>query len=328
MQNTQSMSRSSELSCPTAVVHLEYDVADPPPRPEGKNSTRFICLSDTHSHTFPVPAGDVLLHSGDLTGTGTLEGFETTMEWLYSLPHKHKIIIAGNHDLSLHDEWYKQNFFRWSRGGHDKQAKLSRIMDLLEGRKAKKAGIVYLEDESYAFECNGRTWSVYGSPWTPYFYNWAFNYCRSGREEPGCSYKATDIVSKYPKTDILLTHGPPQGVLDRTLTQMNVGCELLAERLQDLRPKIHLFGHIHEAHGAEIHAWKGDEERGGVSDGPIPGAYPDDGSCPTAERTIFVNGANWPMGGGTRDDTGRRVGMGEGRFCPVIIDLFHESGEL
>jgi hypothetical protein len=61
--------------------------------PSPEEWTRFICISDTHCRTFDVPAGDVLLHSGDLTMTGTKNQFSTTMEWLYTLPHKIKVQV-------------------------------------------------------------------------------------------------------------------------------------------------------------------------------------------------------------------------------------------
>jgi hypothetical protein len=81
---------SAPLTSAAAVVHTNYDVLDPPPKPDS-NWTRFICISDTHSQAFPVPGGDVLLHSGDLTNKGTLPEFRGTVEWLMSLPHKFKV---------------------------------------------------------------------------------------------------------------------------------------------------------------------------------------------------------------------------------------------
>ena len=78
-----------ELHSSHAIVHLKYDPTSPPPCPD--SWTRFVCISDTHSGTFPVPDGNVLLHGGDLTETGTEEEFNTTMEWLYSLPHPTKM---------------------------------------------------------------------------------------------------------------------------------------------------------------------------------------------------------------------------------------------
>jgi hypothetical protein len=120
------------LSSPTCVVHTSSD-ALPPQLP---GWTRFVCVSDTHAHTFSVPAGDVLLHAGDLTNTGTLPEMRTTVEWLGALPHPVKMcvrvqggeegrsadegnsVIAGNHDLPLHqaDGWYAANWERWHRG--------------------------------------------------------------------------------------------------------------------------------------------------------------------------------------------------------------------
>jgi hypothetical protein len=86
------MEESVSLRSPSAVVHLEYDdVFHVPPKPSEGNWTRFVCISDTHSHTFPLPEGDVLLHSGDLTGTGRVREFELTMQWLYELPHPVKM---------------------------------------------------------------------------------------------------------------------------------------------------------------------------------------------------------------------------------------------
>jgi hypothetical protein len=80
----------------TEVVHLEYDIHNPPPPPTESDWTRFICISDTHSRVFPVPPGDVLLHSGDLTNTGTLQETERTMNWINGLPHKTKMCVPGH----------------------------------------------------------------------------------------------------------------------------------------------------------------------------------------------------------------------------------------
>ena len=77
------------IASSTAVIHLEYELESLEPPPSGW--TRFVCISDTHTRSFPVPPGDVLLHSGDLTNTGTYREFQTTMDWLCGLPHKVKM---------------------------------------------------------------------------------------------------------------------------------------------------------------------------------------------------------------------------------------------
>src|ERR1700733_2508899 len=81
------------IRSPTAIVHLEYNPSDLEPVPSPEEWTRFVCISDTHRRTFNVPSGDVLLHSGDLTMTGKKDQFSTTMEWLYTLPHKIKVQV-------------------------------------------------------------------------------------------------------------------------------------------------------------------------------------------------------------------------------------------
>ncbi|KAL0564879.1 hypothetical protein V5O48_017158 [Marasmius crinis-equi] len=296
---------SSKGPLPKSILHVDYDINNLPPVPP--NYTRFVCISDTHSHTFPVPPGDVLLHGGDLTNTGTVSNFEKTMEWLYEMPHKVKVIIAGNHDLTLHEGWYDTAWSRW----HSREGKqnIEPIKEMLKGSKAQKAGVIYLEDEETTFQAKegGKTWSVYGSPWSPWFYDWAFNYLREDGEK---------MVSKIPKADILLTHGPPHGILDATNSGEFVGCEDLRKRLPTLRPRIHVFGHIHEAHGAYTHAWKDDICPSYQNNDSV---LPEPDTDPNVDTTVFVNPANWPMGKRRAEYRTREFG-GDG-FRPIIVDL-------
>lgn len=82
------------LRSPDSIVHLEYDPENLDPISDS-GWTRFVCISDTHARSFAVPDGDVLLHAGDLTNTGTLEEFETTIDWLCRLPHKVKMCVES-----------------------------------------------------------------------------------------------------------------------------------------------------------------------------------------------------------------------------------------
>jgi len=79
------------FKAPREIVYLEYNPSAPLPPKPSEDWTRFVCISDTQSHVFRVPDGDVLLHSGDLTNHGTHAEFVKTMEWLYELPHKIKM---------------------------------------------------------------------------------------------------------------------------------------------------------------------------------------------------------------------------------------------
>ncbi len=177
---------------------------------------RIVVVSDTHNmhDRIEIPDGDVLVHGGDCLGHGTLEELDAFDRFLGKLPHPHKILIAGNHD------WCFERDPRAAR------------------RLVKNA--IYLEDDGV--ELDGT--KFYGSPWQPWFFDWAFNLERG---EP-----LRKVWAKIPEdTDVLITHGPPHGILDRTIRGEHVGCEELLKRVDAVKPKLHLFGHIHEGYGQE-----------------------------------------------------------------------------
>lgn len=182
-------------------------------------------ISDTHNDHNKIPpliGGDLLICAGDISGRGYLHEIEQFQSWLNKqVLYTHKVYIAGNHDFGFID--YPK-----------------RIKQLHETFNK----IVYLEDEEYLIEdqCE-KPIKIWGSPWQPEFYNWAFNLPRGEK-----------IMEKWKKipldTDILITHGPPHGVLDRMKgSYNNLGCEMLAKRIIDVKPKIHVFGHIHNSRG-------------------------------------------------------------------------------
>jgi Icc-related predicted phosphoesterase len=109
--------------------------------------------------------------------------------------------------------------------------------------------IIYLQDESYGIYDleKDKTLNIYGSPWQPEFYSWAFNLPKNGIEIAGKWEAIPD------DTDILITHGPSWGAVDTVVGRPwdNLGCELLSERIQTFRPKIHVCGHIHSGYGVE-----------------------------------------------------------------------------
>ena len=173
-----------------------------------------VCLSDTHGLHWQVsvPEGDVLIHAGDLTRYGHLEEVADFNTWLGKLPHRHKIVVAGNHD--------------WCFERHPIAA------------RALLTNAHYLLDEGVLID-NCR---FYGSPWQPWFNDWAFNLKRSA-----------DLRAKWQAipddTDVLITHGPPYGHGDCLHTGAFVGCNDLLNRVELLKPALHIFGHIHEGHG-------------------------------------------------------------------------------
>lgn len=230
-------------------LYFTYDIHNPPAKPSNNGQwkwTRFVCISDTHCNRFKVPDGDVLLHAGDLTHTGRLKQMLTTTNWLKSLRHPHKLIIAGNHDLTLDHDWYLTDGKAWhiNRGPPEDPEAVRQLLN----PEPDDITFEYLQYQSTEFTHEGTDWKAYGSPGSPWFGGWAFNYDRGTEAE--------DLAKNIPDdVDILLTHGPPHRILDRVYAGELVGCKALASRVEEIRPIIHIFGHIHEARGAIVHYW-------------------------------------------------------------------------
>jgi predicted phosphohydrolase len=190
---------------------------------------KITAISDTHSkHTHisgDLPGGDILIHAGDFMNSGWNE-MEAILffKWFDAIDnYDTKIFIAGNHD-------------RWAQNNSEE------FKGILSGYKT----IEYLQDDRVdLWDQEDQQLVIYGSPWQPEFFNWAFNLPRHGEE-----MKARwDAIPN--DTDILITHGPPFGYLDIPGGQstLRVGCEMLRERVEAFKPKIHVFGHIHGSAG-------------------------------------------------------------------------------
>lgn len=194
---------------------------------------KIVAMSDTHTRTrFNVPDGDILIHSGDATFRGDYDEIWDFAKWYSEFPHKYKIFVAGNHD--------------W---GFQKKPEIFHPM-------MKDNGIIYLQDDLVEIE----GLKIYGSPWQPEFCSWAFNL---SRYEGELTRKWAQIPDD---THILVTHGPPKGILDRTAEHSyltptgeaysapeHVGCWDLRERIRSLKKlKLHVMGHIHHSYGKEI----------------------------------------------------------------------------
>lgn len=178
-------------------------------------------ISDTHTkhRNLVLNGGDLLIHAGDIMNTGLNKNeIINFLSWFADQPYNHKIFIAGNHD------WYFQR--------HSDEVKS--LLETFEGE------LTYLEDSGTVF--GGQ--NIWGSPWQPEFNDWAFNLPRNGKElEEKWSMIPEDV-------DILISHCPPYGTLDRSsFSPIPLGCEVLSERLKVVKPKIHVFGHIHHSYG-------------------------------------------------------------------------------
>uniref|UniRef100_A0A0G4IDE4 Calcineurin-like phosphoesterase domain-containing protein n=1 Tax=Chromera velia CCMP2878 TaxID=1169474 RepID=A0A0G4IDE4_9ALVE len=197
-------------------------------------------MSDTHNlHEFiKVPPGDVFIHCGDFTQTGGAHEVSRFCEWVKALPHEHTVVIGGNHDLILEEglwEKFHKHRFRQPKPKEGEAEATSESMKAL----TRQSCTAYLEDE--AVEIRGV--KFYGSPYSPRFHDWAFNIDRGRLSEQKWMQIPKD-------TDVLITHGPPLGRMDKCFSGQFAGCEDLLKIVQQrVKPSLHLFGHIHESHG-------------------------------------------------------------------------------
>ena len=190
-------------------------------------------ISDTHTkHTElngQLPGGDLLIHAGDIMNSGrNSNDISDFCKWFDDIDnYDHKIFIAGNHDRMFEDNPRK-------------------AMEIVNSYKS----IDYLQDDWIEVGNDESMAKIYGSPWQPWFYDWAFNLPKGG-------WELEQKWNQIPKdTDILITHGPPQDHLDVSGPPHNephLGCALLREKVDNQPPKIHVFGHIHGSYGYKFH---------------------------------------------------------------------------
>ena len=183
-----------------------------------------VAVSDIHMRDVVTPEADLLLVAGDMTFKGKHHELAWFEDWLKRQPQRHKVWIAGNHELGLEEN------------------------PNLAPAIAERTGSIYLEDSG--IEIDGL--SIWGSPVTPYFFDWAFN-----------RQRGTDIRKHWnmiPEgTDILMTHGPPYGYLDWNRQGVSVGCEELLDHIDtglEYPPQVLIFGHIHSGYGQAEHKRK------------------------------------------------------------------------
>lgn len=184
---------------------------------------RIVIISDTHGQhdALQLPPGDVLIHAGDVSGRGKPEEVKSFLHWLAAQPFEHKICIAGNHDFYFEKET---------------AANIQAIIP---------PGITYLNDSGTTINpANDGTGGIHiwGSPVTPWFFDWAFN-----RQRGADIQRHWDLIPA--NMDILITHGPVYGILDQTTRGEKVGCQDLLAKVKAIQPRLFICGHIHEAYG-------------------------------------------------------------------------------
>lgn len=255
--------------------------------------TRVLIISDTHCaglsdhslrdeherlpFSLPLPSADLLIHCGDLTYTGKIHEYENSLDMIKQIDAPVKLVIAGNHDMSLDKNFVYDHVGRsgamgaWRRINDNNMAeatwKEARDLWTAPDAQAKRQGVTFLDEGTHQIDLpNGARVNVYASPYTPSFCDWGFAYeHEEDRFNPPKSSLSDakniavnpipSFTSSSPAIDICMTHGPPHGRLDDVLNGPNAGCPHLLRAIMRARPLIHCFGHIHEGWGGDRVKW-------------------------------------------------------------------------
>ncbi|KAK3686176.1 Ser/Thr protein phosphatase family protein [Podospora appendiculata] len=239
-------------------------------------SIRFLIMSDTHDDAFPapLPPADGILHCGDLTNAGGLANYQHAIANLVSLTAELKLVIAGNHDVSLDPKWWAANL----NPGRD---------DPLEPQKAHRLfhvahGIHLLDEGTHTFTlADGRSFTD-----------------RFGAGA-GANFPIPEGV------DIVMTHGPPLPISDRWQLDLgqageHCGCPKLWRAIERAKPAMHCFGHIHEGYGVQVMDWDKAATRG-FGPWAFPGLHEDELEGSLTQTTVFLNAAVMGHGEGDRN---------------------------
>ncbi|KXJ92853.1 Metallo-dependent phosphatase-like protein [Microdochium bolleyi] len=226
--------------------------------PTKTRRTRFVCISDTHNSTVKLPRGDVLIHAGDLTNTGSINELSKQISWLSKQDFERKIVIAGNHDLTLDTDFYTQHGAYHHNTNPQSPEDCQKLL-------TENTEILYLNHSGTTVTLTSlrgprTTFTVFGSPYTPKMStttgDWAFQYSRGDLDAGRRIWQDIPL-----DTDVLITHGPARTHRDEQYLRANgsgggpAGCEALRQAMWRVRPRLAVCGHIHEGRGAERVTW-------------------------------------------------------------------------
>jgi len=178
---------------------------------------RLVIVSDNHTnYNFEVPDSNVLIHCGDFSYQGKPDEMIDFRDWLVRQPHTHKLFVYGNHEKIEQQELYWREYLE------------------------EVDGVKCLHNTEYTIDGI----KFFGSSFTPTFGNWAFMQNNDQRKQYWKNAPSN--------VDVLVTHGPPSGILSNNIEGEDCGCPYLRDYILRHRPRIHCFGHIHEASGVQV----------------------------------------------------------------------------
>ncbi len=293
--------------------------------------TNILIISDTqnfdsfnpnHPGAFRhFPKIDLVLHCGNLTEYGALPEYGRAIEMLGSIQAEKKLVIAGNRDTTLDKGWVE----RHRRHEHIAYPEtFQEARDTWKSTNAESKGIEYLEEGHHPITLPeiGAKFNVYASPYKPQSNPYGFQYDRHVDRYS----KSENPMGAFPDVDIIITHGPPRGIMDKLTPAQtraerpgqppaqapgqppapgnNVGCANLLEAVQRARPRLHCFGHVREGNGALVAAWRPRHHGSRSNDFPrnprepvfdnirkLPRIYPEPVECKMefGHETLMVN---------------------------------------
>lgn len=266
------------LSLQPSIINRE-----PPPPSRYHKMLRFVCISDTHMQheSINLPPGDVLVHCGDFTNHGTLLEVSSFAKWFKAQPHKYKVVLSGNHDMIM-DQQYHSNY--WSDWNSDFQSHEKAVNCFLSsgneetvdkidgdrdgdgdgscgdiGKLRNSTGTSATSTNNNGSSClyllsdSGITIEgiqIFGSPWVPHSHSWLTAFNKPSGDMPDHWEKT--LPAGRGSVDVLLTHTPAYGALDRDTDGTRGGCPALAKAIQKLQPSFHVFGHEHSDYGIQL----------------------------------------------------------------------------
>lgn len=274
---------------------------------------RFVCISDTHNKApgegYNLPKGDVLIHAGDITNQGSLKELQKAADWLQKADFAVKIVIAGNHDFSLDEDYDISNIKR------DKLAECRELM-------ASLPGVTYLQHSGAQITIPEKdvSFKVFGSPYST----------RHHSRFMGFQHNEGDAAARWATipsdTDVLITHTPPASIRDASQHWVEGGCPALRAALWRVRPALHICGHCHEGRGAEVLRWSDDESK------PVESvrAWEDPGAGTKKQSLLDLTN----MKGGGVEEKGRKTAVVNAAIMskswttgarsfnkPIVVDL-------
>jgi predicted phosphohydrolase len=282
--------------------------------------SRILIISDTHGDDLihkPTGAFDVAIHCGDLTEESKLDEFRSSLGMMLDIQAPLKLVIAGNHDFSMDTPVFK-NKLADNITAEDASIVKSTYGDFGEARAmfetevTKAAGLIFLDEGNHNLQlANGASLSVYASPYTvskPC--TWGFQYRPSDDH----------VWEIKPNTDIVITHSPPHGVLDYTDHKTRAGSSSLFATVAQAKPKMHCFGHIHEAWGAKFVAW-----RETFDNTPTHFTAIDNDRSEPVESLASLRVGNFDTSESASEKTARREKYNDQGCCTITKSLEHEQ---